>query len=122
LPWVMGDPSQLRQLFQNIIGNALKFRSESRPRVELGATREGEYWTFSIRDNGVGFDQRYAERIFGVFKRLHRNAEIPGTGIGLAICQRIIDRHGGRIWAESKLGEGSSFYFTLPAVSEHGES
>ncbi len=122
LPWVMGDPSQLRQLFQNIIGNALKFRSESRPRVELGATREGEYWTFSIRDNGVGFDQRYAERIFGVFKRLHRNAEIPGTGIGLAICQRIIDRHGGRIWAESKLGEGTCFYFTLPAVGEHGES
>ena len=122
LPWVMGDPSQLRQLFQNIIGNALKFRSESRPRVELCASRDGDHWTFSIRDNGVGFDQRYAERIFGVFKRLHRNAEIPGTGIGLAICQRIIDRHGGRIWAESKLGEGSCFYFTLPAVAEHGES
>ena len=122
LPSVMGDPSQLRQLFQNIIGNALKFRSESRPRVELGALRDGDQWTFSIRDNGVGFDQRYAERIFGVFKRLHRNAEIPGTGIGLAICQRIIDRHGGRIWAESKLGEGSCFYFTLPAVAEHGES
>ena len=122
LPWVMGDASQLRQLFQNIIGNALKFRSESRPHVELVASRDGDHWTFSIRDNGVGFDQRYAERIFGVFKRLHRNAEIPGTGIGLAICQRIIDRHGGRIWAESKLGEGSCFYFTLPAVAEHGES
>ncbi len=122
LPSVMGDPSQLRQLFQNIIGNALKFRSESRPRVELGAMQEGDQWTFSIRDNGVGFDQRYAERIFGVFKRLHRDADIPGTGIGLAICQRIIDRHGGRIWAESKLGEGSCFYFTLPAVAEHGES
>ena len=118
----MGDPSQLRQLFQNIIGNALKFRSESRPRVELDAKRDGDQWTFSIRDNGVGFDQRYAERVFGVFKRLHRNADIPGTGIGLAICQRIIDRHGGRIWAESKLGEGSCFYFTLPAVAEHGES
>ena len=122
LPSVMGDPSQLRQLFQNIIGNALKYRSESRPRVELDAKRDGDQWTFSIRDNGVGFDQRYAERVFGVFKRLHRNADIPGTGIGLAICQRIIDRHGGRIWAESKLGEGSSFYFTLPAVAEHGES
>ena len=122
LPSVMGDPSQLRQLFQNIIGNALKFRSESRPRVELDARRDGDQWTFSIRDNGVGFDQRYAERVFGVFKRLHRNADIPGTGIGLAICQRIIDRHGGRIWAESKLGEGSCFYFTLPAVAEHGES
>ena len=122
LPSVMGDPSQLRQLFQNIVGNALKFRSESRPRVELEASRDGDQWTFSIRDNGVGFDQRYAERVFGVFKRLHRNADIPGTGIGLAICQRIIERHGGRIWAESKLGEGSCFYFTLPAVAEHGES
>ena len=122
LPWVMGDASQLRQLFQNIIGNALKFRSEARPRVEVAANQEGGQWTFSIQDNGVGFDQRYAERIFGVFKRLHRNAEIPGTGIGLAICQRIIDRHGGRIWAESKLGEGTCFYFTLPAVAEHGES
>ena len=122
LPSVMGDPSQLRQLFQNIVGNALKFRSESRPRVELEASQDGDQWTFSIRDNGVGFDQRYAERVFGVFKRLHRNADIPGTGIGLAICQRIIDRHGGRIWAESKLGEGSCFYFTLPAVAEHGES
>ena len=122
LPSVMGDPSQLRQLFQNIVGNALKFRSENRPRVQLAAKRDGDQWTFSIRDNGVGFDQRYAERVFGVFKRLHRNADIPGTGIGLAICQRIIDRHGGRIWAESKLGEGSCFYFTLPAVAEHGES
>ena len=122
LPSVMGDPSQLRQLFQNIVGNALKFRSESRPRVELEASRDGDQWTFLIRDNGVGFDQRYAERVFGVFKRLHRNADIPGTGIGLAICQRIIERHGGRIWAESKLGEGSCFYFTLPAVAEHGES
>ena len=122
LPSVMGDPSQLRQLFQNIIGNALKFRSENRPCVQLAAKRDGDQWTFSIRDNGVGFDQRYAERVFGVFKRLHRNADIPGTGIGLAICQRIIDRHGGRIWAESKLGEGSCFYFTLPAVAEHGES
>ena len=122
LPWVMGDESQLRQLFQNIIGNALKFRSEDRPRVEVAAKREGDRWRFSIRDNGVGFDQRYAERIFGVFKRLHRNAEIPGTGIGLAICQRIVDRHEGRIWAESKIGEGSCFYFTLPAVAEHGES
>ena len=122
LPSVMGDPSQLRQLFQNIIGNALKFRSENRPCVQLAAKRDGDQWTFSIRDNGVGFDQRYAERVFGVFKRLHRNADIPGTGIGLAICQRIIERHGGRIWAESKLGEGSCFYFTLPAVAEHGES
>ncbi len=122
LPTVMGDASQLRQLFQNIIGNAIKFRSENRPRIEIAAQQDGSRWRFSIRDNGVGFDQRYADRIFGVFKRLHRNANIPGTGIGLAICQRIIDRHEGNIWAESKQGEGSCFYFTLAAVSENTEN
>ena len=120
LPQVTADSSQLVQLFQNLIGNALKFKSEQRPRVEVNAQRDGGYWLFSVRDNGVGFDQKYAERVFGVFKRLHRNSEIPGTGIGLAICQRIIDRHGGRIWAESEPGKGATFYFTLPAVSEQG--
>ena len=114
------DSSQLVQLFQNLIGNALKFKGEQRPRVEVRAERDGSYWLFSVRDNGVGFDQKYADRVFGVFKRLHRNRDIPGTGIGLAICQRIIDRHGGRIWAESTPGKGATFYFTLPAVSEQG--
>lgn len=122
LPRVTADSSQLVQLFQNLIGNALKFKGEQRPRVEVKAQRDGGYWLFSVRDNGVGFDQRYADRVFGVFKRLHRNSEIPGTGIGLAICQRIIDRHGGRIWAESEPGKGATFYFTLPAVSERGAS
>ena len=122
LPQVTADSSQLVQLFQNLIGNALKFKGEQRPRVEVNAQRDGSYWLFSVRDNGVGFDQRYADRVFGVFKRLHRNSEIPGTGIGLAICQRIIDRHGGRIWAESEPGKGATFYFTLPAVSEQGAS
>ena len=121
LPRVNGDASQLGQLFQNIIGNALKFKAENRPRIEVGAERNNDFWTFSIRDNGIGFDQRFAERVFGVFKRLHRKADIPGTGIGLAICQRIIDRHGGLIWAESKPGEGACFYFTLPAVLDQGE-
>ena len=120
LPQVTADSFQLVQLFQNLIGNALKFKSEHRPRVEIRAERDGGYWLFSVRDNGVGFDQKYADRVFGVFKRLHRNREIPGTGIGLAICQRIIDRHGGRIWAESEPGKGATFYFTLPAVSEQG--
>ena len=120
LPPVTADSSQLVQLFQNLIGNALKFKSEYHPRVEVRAEREGNYWLFSVRDNGVGFDQRYADRVFGVFKRLHRNSDIPGTGIGLAICQRIIDRHGGRIWAESAPGKGATFYFTLPAVLEQG--
>ena len=120
LPQVTADSSQLVQLFQNLIGNALKFKSGERPRVEVRAERDGSYWLFSVRDNGVGFDQKYADRVFGVFKRLHRNRDIPGTGIGLAICQRIIDRHGGRIWAESTPGKGATFYFTLPAVSEQG--
>lgn len=118
LPHVIGDSSQLGQLFQNIIGNALKFKMERRPRVEIEAERTDDHWTFCVRDNGIGFDQRYADRIFGVFKRLHRNSDIPGTGIGLAICQRIIDRHGGRIWAESEIGNGARFFFTLPAVPD----
>lgn len=118
LPCVIGDSSQLGQLFQNIIGNALKFKTERRPRVEIEAERTDDHWTFCVRDNGIGFDQRYADRIFGVFKRLHRNTDIPGTGIGLAICQRIIDRHGGRIWAESETGNGARFFFTLPAVPD----
>ena len=120
LPPVTADSSQLVQLFQNLIGNALKFKGEHRPHVEVRAERDGSYWLFSVSDNGVGFDQKYADRVFGVFKRLHRNSDIPGTGIGLAICQRIIDRHGGRIWAESNPGKGATFYFTLPAVSEQG--
>ena len=120
LPQVTADSTQLVQLFQNLIGNALKFKSEQRPRVEVKAEPDGSYWLFSVRDNGIGFDQKYSDRVFGVFKRLHRNRDIPGTGIGLAICQRIIDRHGGRIWAESKPGRGATFYFTLPAVSEQG--
>lgn len=118
LPRVIGDSSQLGQLFQNIIGNALKFKTERRPRVDIEAERTDDHWTFCVRDNGIGFDQRYADRIFGVFKRLHRNTDIPGTGIGLAICQRIIDRHGGRIWAESETGNGARFFFTLPAVPD----
>ncbi len=120
LPQVTADSSQLVQLFQNLIGNALKFKGDARPRVEIGAEREGAHWRFSVRDNGVGFDQKYADRVFGVFKRLHRNRDIPGTGIGLAVCQRIIDRHGGRIWAESELGKGATFYFTLPVAPEQG--
>lgn len=118
LPHVIGDSSQLGQLFQNIIGNALKFKTERRPRIEIEAERTDDHWTFCVRDNGIGFDQRYADRIFGVFKRLHRNSDIPGTGIGLAICQRIIDRHGGRIWAESETGNGARFFFTLPAAPD----
>jgi PAS domain S-box-containing protein len=115
LPAVRMHEFQLEQLFQNLIGNALRYRSCERPRIHLGATQEGDAWKFFIRDNGIGIDPEYKEQIFGIFKRLHTSSEYSGTGMGLAICQRIVERSGGRIWVESQLGRGSTFYFTLPA-------
>ena len=116
LPIVMGDDMQITQVFQNLLSNALKYRArEARPEIHISAARVGDRWTISVRDNGIGFDPQYAERIFGLFKRLHKDA-YPGTGLGLAICQRIVERHGGRIWAESAPGKGATFLFTLPAA------
>ena len=115
LPPVRIHEFQLEQLFQNLIGNAVRYRSSERPRIHLGAAREGDAWKFFIRDNGIGIDPEYKEQIFGIFKRLHTSSEYSGTGMGLAICQRIVERAGGRIWVESQLGRGSTFYFTLPA-------
>lgn len=115
LPTVIADEGQLLQLFQNLLSNALKFRGESPPRVHVSAERRGEEWVFSVRDNGIGIDPQYAKRIFVVFQRLHNISEYPGTGIGLAICKKIVERHGGRMWMESQLGQGATFYFTLPA-------
>ena len=114
LPVVNGDETQLAQLFLNLIGNAIKFRSERPPEIHVGVKAENDSYLFYVRDNGIGFDHRYAAKIFQVFQRLHTRQKYPGTGIGLAICKKIIDRHGGRIWVESEPGKGSTFYFTLP--------
>jgi light-regulated signal transduction histidine kinase (bacteriophytochrome) len=116
LPTVMADRAQLAQVFQNLIANAIKFRREDvPPHVHVSAEREGDEWVFSVEDNGIGIDPEQADRIFQVFQRLHTDEEYPGLGIGLALCKRIVERHGGRIWVESDVGEGSTFAFTLPA-------
>ncbi len=116
LPTVLADEDQLAQVFQNLIGNALKFHGEESPRIHVSARREGNEWLFSVRDNGIGIDPAQAKRVFELFRRLHTQDEYEGTGIGLALCQKIVERHGGRIWVESQPGQGSTFYFTLPAV------
>lgn len=114
LPVVMGDSFQLVQLFQNLIGNAIKYRGISSPRVDVRAVLQGDNWLFSVQDNGIGIAQQYYSRIFQIFQRLHTQKEYSGTGIGLAICQKIVDRHGGRIWLESEIDRGSTFYFFIP--------
>jgi PAS domain S-box-containing protein len=117
LPSVMGDEVQLGQLLQNLIGNALKFRSNSVPRIHIGVSETNFEYRIEVRDNGIGIEPQYFERIFMVFQRLHNKGEYPGTGIGLAICKKVVERHGGRIWVESR-AEGSSFFFTLPKRGE----
>ena len=113
LPVVLGDAPQLMQVFQNLVGNALKFRGEAPPRVHVAAALKDAEWVFSIADNGIGIDPQYFDQIFVIFKRLHPGHRYPGTGIGLALCQRIVQRHGGRIWVESTPGQGATFHFTL---------
>jgi light-regulated signal transduction histidine kinase (bacteriophytochrome) len=122
LPSVLADDTQLTQLFQNLIGNALKFRSASVPRIHVFVSSNEPQWHFMVRDNGIGIEPQYFERIFMVFQRLHNKADYPGTGIGLAICKKVVERHGGRIWVESRPGEGSAFHFTLPKRSEGGSA
>ncbi len=114
LPTVMADSTQLMQLFQNLIGNGIKFRGEATPEIYIEAKRLEDEWLFSIRDNGIGIDPQFSERIFVIFQRLHTRDEYPGTGMGLAICKKIVECHRGKIWVESELGKGSTFYFTIP--------
>lgn len=114
LPAVYMGEAHLQQVLQNLIGNALKYRKEEAPRIHVSASRNGSAWRFSVQDNGIGIDPQYKEKIFGVFKRLHRDPKYSGTGIGLAICQRVVELYGGRIWVESEPGKGATFFFTIP--------
>lgn len=111
----MADEVQLTQLFQNLVGNAIKFRGQALPQIDIGATRHNSEWRFWVRDNGIGFDPEFAERIFIIFQRLRTREEYAGAGLGLTICKRIVERHGGRIWVEPQPGQGATFYFTIPA-------
>ncbi len=114
LPIVQANPVELTQLFQNLIGNAIKFRGGRVPEISLAAEPEAQQWHFTVRDNGIGIDPRYSDKVFLIFQRLHTDPRIEGSGIGLAICKKIIETHGGRIWLESAVGSGTTFHFTLP--------
>jgi light-regulated signal transduction histidine kinase (bacteriophytochrome) len=114
LPIVPGDAVPFTHLFQNLVSNALKYRSGAPPRIVISAKDQGDAWLFAVEDNGIGIPKQFQTQIFGIFKRLHNKNEYPGTGIGLAICQKVVERYGGRIWVESEVGQGSTFFFTLP--------
>jgi PAS domain S-box-containing protein len=118
LPSIIADDVQLESLFQNLIGNALKFHGKKKPKIHVGVEQKGKEWVFSVSDNGIGIDPHYFDRIFIIFQRLHNRETYPGTGIGLAISKRVVERHGGRIWAESEPGKGATFYFTMPVSSK----
>ena len=106
------------QLFEQLVANAIKFRNNAAPEIQIHAEKEDRTWIFSVNDNGMGIDSEYHDRVFEIFKKLHPNAAYPGTGVGLAICKRIIERHEGKIWVESTLGDGATFFFTLPDTRE----
>ena len=114
LPTVQASPPQMAQLFLNLIGNGIKFQGEAPPQIRIEAQLQSSEWLISVQDNGIGINPKYAERIFQIFQKLHSRSEYPGTGIGLAICQKIVEGHGGRIWVASEPGQGSTFYLTLP--------
>ena len=121
MPTVSADPGQIVQLLQNLIGNAIKYRGDVPPRVRVWSERLDRAWRISVADNGIGIDEKYKERVFQMFQRLHTREQYSGTGIGLAVCRKIVHRHGGEIWVESKAGEGSTFHFTIPDREEEEE-
>ena len=121
LPTVLGDSEQLIQLFQNLIENALTYRGQEPPKIAISAEAREEQWLFFVQDNGIGIESKYRDRIFQIFQRLHTREEYPGTGIGLAICRKIVERHNGQIWVESELGQGATFYFTIKIPVEIGD-
>jgi len=126
LPNVIAEPRELAQLFQNLNGNSIKYRADESPEVHIGAKSSHGFWQFSISDNGIGIEPKYRERVFGIFKRLHSSQEYSGTGIGLAICKRIVDQLNGEIWIESSAGVGCTFCFSIPqkdtAVETHNQA
>ena len=120
LPTVTGDRLQLTQLMQNLVGNAVKYHGTAPPEVRVSAARSNGQWLLSVADNGIGIDPQHFERIFAIFQRLHTSEEYSGTGIGLALCKRIVERHGGHIWLESRPGSGATFHFTIPGTTVTG--
>jgi light-regulated signal transduction histidine kinase (bacteriophytochrome) len=118
LPVVTGDPGLLTVVMQNLVGNAIKFHGDEPPRVRVGARRDGDCWEIAVTDNGIGIDPEYAERIFVIFQRLHTRVSYEGTGIGLAMCRKIVEHHGGHIWLDTEARPGTTFRFTLPDSQE----
>jgi light-regulated signal transduction histidine kinase (bacteriophytochrome) len=118
LPVIWGNELQIIQVFQNLIANAIKYKGEDPPVIEISAEKKGNMWQFAVKDNGIGIEQWFSERIFIVFQKLHDPQKYPGSGIGLALCKRVVEKHGGKIWFESEVGKGSTFYFTLPVYEK----
>ena len=114
LPKIFGNYVQITQVFQNLVANAIKYQGEDIPSITISAEKKSDMWQFAVKDNGIGIEQWFSERIFIVFQKLHDHKKYPGSGIGLALCKRVIEKHGGKIWFESEVGKGTTFFFTLP--------